>query len=73
MIARSDRVAEDPQLFRDFMSALARGTAAAVRDPEAAVEVIADSNEANPEIGRKETEAEVEATFPFFPERLHEP
>lgn len=66
VIARTDRVAEEPQLIRDFMSAVARGTAAAVEDPRGAVEVIESSVESNPESSRKDTEVEIEATLPLL-------
>jgi putative hydroxymethylpyrimidine transport system substrate-binding protein len=59
-----DRVSEDPELIRDFLSAVARGTAAAVEDPKAAVEVIEGAF--HPQAGRKATEAGLEATLPLF-------
>jgi putative hydroxymethylpyrimidine transport system substrate-binding protein len=68
VIAPADRVSKDPQLIRDFMTAVARGTAAAVEDPKAAVKVIEGSVEANPDSSRKEIEAEVEATLPLLSE-----
>jgi putative hydroxymethylpyrimidine transport system substrate-binding protein len=66
VIARSDRVAKDPKLFRDFMTAVARGTAAAVRDPAAAVSVVEEADEGNPDATAEVTEAEVEATLPLL-------
>jgi len=66
VIARSDRVRKDPKLISDFMSAVARGTAAAVEDPEAAVSAVEGFVESNPETSRKETKAEVEATLPLL-------
>jgi putative hydroxymethylpyrimidine transport system substrate-binding protein len=66
VIARNDRVVEEPQLIRDFMSAVARGTAAAVEDPKGAIEAIEKSVESNPESSRKDTEAEIEATLPLL-------
>ncbi|HSC21207.1 MAG TPA: ABC transporter substrate-binding protein, partial [Solirubrobacterales bacterium] len=68
VIARTDRVAEEPQLIRDFTSAVARGTAAAIEDPKEAVEVIEKSVESNPESSRKDTQAEIEATLPLLSE-----
>lgn len=66
VIARSDLVAEDPRPFRAFMSAVARGTTAAVEDPKATVEAIEGSVTAAPESGRKEVEAEARATLPIL-------
>ncbi len=40
LVARRDRLARSPELFRAFMSALARGTAAAAANPRAAAEAI---------------------------------
>jgi putative hydroxymethylpyrimidine transport system substrate-binding protein len=62
VIARTDRVAEDPQLIRDFTSAAARGTAAAIEDPIGIAEAIDEAAESNPESSQRVTEAEVEAT-----------
>jgi putative hydroxymethylpyrimidine transport system substrate-binding protein len=39
-IARTDRLAEDPESIDDFLSAVGRGTEAAIDDPQAAVEAI---------------------------------
>jgi len=66
VIARADRVRKDPKLVRDFMSAVARGTAAAVKDPEGVVDAIMGFSESNPETSRKEAKAEVEATLPLL-------
>ncbi|HEX5983806.1 MAG TPA: ABC transporter substrate-binding protein [Solirubrobacterales bacterium] len=51
VIARENRVAAEPKLFRVFMAALQRGTAAAIEDPEAALMAIsrADETEFHPE------------------------
>jgi len=66
VIGRSDYVAENPQLIRDFMSTAARGIADAVSDPDAAARVIAESNESSPEFSSKETEAALRATLPLL-------
>lgn len=66
VIARSDRVAKDPRLIQDFMSAVARGTAAAVEDPKTAVDAIEEGNLGGPEVSRKTLEAEVTATVPLL-------
>jgi putative hydroxymethylpyrimidine transport system substrate-binding protein len=70
VIARSPRVAGSPRLARKFMTAVARGTAAAVQDPEAAVESVEKKIEENSEQDEKPTpediEAEMEATLPLL-------
>jgi putative hydroxymethylpyrimidine transport system substrate-binding protein len=68
VVARADRVAEDPRLIRDFMSAVARGSTAAIEDPEQAVRLIERNVETNPSTGRKATEAGIEATLPLLTE-----
>ena len=66
LIARADAVAKDPKAIRDFMSALARGTAAAVGNPEAAIASVEGSGEANPDLSRKTRDAEFKATLPLL-------
>lgn len=66
LIARRDRLSKEPELFRNFLVAVARGTAEAVEDPRAAVNAITQSVDSNPEVSRKATEAEVEATLPLL-------
>jgi len=66
VIARKDRVSKEPKLIRDFMSAVARGTEAAVKDPAAAVEVIEEGDEGNPDSTPEITEAETKATLPLL-------
>lgn len=66
LITRADRVAEDPQMIRGFMSAVRRGAIAAIEDPEAVVKAIETGDETNPETDRKEIEAQVEATLPLL-------
>ena len=66
LIARPRRLARDPQLFRDFTAAVARGTAAAIEDPRAAVTAIERTPGANLDLSRKAVEAEVEATLPLL-------
>jgi putative hydroxymethylpyrimidine transport system substrate-binding protein len=57
---------EDPQKVRLFLGALARGTAAAVKQPEAATKALL---EANPDLDPKLTRAEVAATLPLLSRR----
>lgn len=66
VVARSDLVAEEPELIRDFMSAVRRGTAAAVADPDAALKVIRTELESIPPPDRKMMEAQVKATLPLL-------
>ena len=62
-VARPERLEEDPQPVRLFLAALARGTAAAAADPQAATEALTD---ANPDLDPKLTAAEVKATLPLL-------
>jgi putative hydroxymethylpyrimidine transport system substrate-binding protein len=66
VFARSDRIAEEPKVFAAFMAALEKGTAAAVEDPEAAVDVIEGRSERDINIEREAREAQVEATLPLL-------
>jgi putative hydroxymethylpyrimidine transport system substrate-binding protein len=66
VIAPKDLVAEDPQLVRDFMTAVNRGVTATVEDPKAAVDAIVKSIGAVPELHRKEREAQMRATLPLL-------
>jgi ABC-type nitrate/sulfonate/bicarbonate transport system substrate-binding protein len=63
VVARTDLVAKDPQLIRAFLSAVARGTAAATEEPEAGVNVI---QEYGSSVSRETTKAQVEATLPLL-------
>jgi putative hydroxymethylpyrimidine transport system substrate-binding protein len=65
LITRSERVDEEPGRIRGFMSALARGTEAAIEDPEAAARVIAKQRGEKPS---KALKAAVEATLPLLSE-----
>jgi putative hydroxymethylpyrimidine transport system substrate-binding protein len=62
-VARRSTLEEDGQKIRLFISALRRGTEAAVKDPKAATEAILA---ANPDLEPKLAEAEVEATLPLL-------
>lgn len=63
LIARPERLAKESQVIRTFMAALARGTAAAVEDPEAAARLIANYGieEMSPSL-----KAKVKATLPLL-------
>lgn len=68
VIARRDRVAKEPELFRRFMAAVREGTAAAIEDPEAATEAVIAGleGEGYDEVNRSAVEAGVEATLPLL-------
>lgn len=68
VIARRDRLAKDPQLFRDFMAAVVRGTAKAIEDPDLAFEVVNEDFEGDIRVTPEEREAQVEATLPLLSE-----
>lgn len=63
LVANREALEENPDKYRLFIAALARGTAAAVADPKAATQAILS---ANPELEPKLTAAEVEATLPLL-------
>lgn len=68
VIARKDLVAKDPKLIRDFMAAVARGTAKALEDPRSAFLAIKYGVEAELPADRETTEAEIEATLSLLSE-----
>jgi putative hydroxymethylpyrimidine transport system substrate-binding protein len=61
LVAKRDRLEEDPEAIRLFLAALARGTAAAKASPKAAAKALL---EANHDLDPKLTEAELKATLP---------
>jgi putative hydroxymethylpyrimidine transport system substrate-binding protein len=63
LVARGKRLEEESQDVRLFLAALARGTAAAANDPQAATKALL---EANPDLDPKLTGAEVAATLPLL-------
>jgi len=63
LVARGTQLEEDPEAIRLFIAALARGTAAAAANPEAAAKAI---EEANPDLEPKLTRAELAATLPLL-------
>jgi len=66
VIARPKCVAKYPEMYRRFMAAAARGTEAAVNDPHGVARLIDRSALSYPGAGRKEIEAQVEATLPLL-------
>lgn len=65
LVARRDRLEDDPQAIRLFLGALARGTAAAVKSPDATTEALLAANR---DLDPRLTRAEVEATLPLLSE-----
>jgi putative hydroxymethylpyrimidine transport system substrate-binding protein len=66
VITKPGRLVKSPQSVRNFMSALARSTVAAVESPKAAIRAIELGQEQDPEASREVTEAEIKATFPLL-------
>jgi putative hydroxymethylpyrimidine transport system substrate-binding protein len=63
LVAKRKRLEEDPESIRLFLSALARGTAAAIASPNATTKALL---EANSGLDPKLTRAEVAATLPLL-------
>lgn len=68
VIARRDRLKKEPQLFRDFMAAVSRGTATATENPDLAFEVVNEDVESDYRVSPKAREPQVEATRPLLSE-----
>jgi putative hydroxymethylpyrimidine transport system substrate-binding protein len=66
LVASRKRLEEDPETIRLFLAALARGTAAAVKSPDATTEALL---EANSSLDPRLTRAEVAATLPLLSKR----
>lgn len=63
LIALRDRLKQDPQTIRDFISAMDRGAAAAIEDPQAAASALeAEDTVANKAV----VKAQLEATLPLL-------
>ena len=63
LAAQGKRLREDPEAIRLFIAALARGTAAAAKNPQAAATAL---QEANPDLDPKLTKAELAVTLPLL-------
>ena len=63
LVANRTRLEEDPEPYRLFLAALARGTAAAVKSPAATVDALL---EANRDLDPQLTRSEVDATLPVL-------
>jgi ABC-type nitrate/sulfonate/bicarbonate transport system substrate-binding protein len=66
VIVKARRASRSPQLIRDFMSAVARGTAAAAEDPAGAIDEIEEDTEKDFSLSRKALEAQLAATLPLL-------
>jgi putative hydroxymethylpyrimidine transport system substrate-binding protein len=66
LVANRERLEEDPEAIRLFLGALARGTAAAVKSPDATTQALLA---ANSDLDPKLTRAEVAATLPLLSKR----
>ena len=66
LVTRPSFASRNPQLLRDFIAAVARGTAASVRNPRAAVRAVEQNAERDPSLGRDAIEAQVRATLPLL-------
>jgi putative hydroxymethylpyrimidine transport system substrate-binding protein len=63
LAAQGKRLQDDPQAIRLFIAALARGTAAAAQNPQAAAKTLL---EANPDLDPKLAKAELAVTLPLL-------
>jgi putative hydroxymethylpyrimidine transport system substrate-binding protein len=66
LVAKRERLEEDPEAIRLFLAALARGTAAAKKSPQATTKALLKANQ---DLDPKLTEAEVRVTLPLLSER----
>jgi putative hydroxymethylpyrimidine transport system substrate-binding protein len=66
LITRTDYLSQRSRVVRDFISAMARGTAAAIKDPKGAARAIEKSTENTPGVTPRSTKAGVEATLPLL-------
>lgn len=66
VIGRAHPLLREAQVFRNFMSALARGTAAAAKEPEKVVGALERAAGANPSTSPRALRAQVKATLPLL-------
>jgi ABC-type nitrate/sulfonate/bicarbonate transport system substrate-binding protein len=66
VMAPYECIYKHPGMIRDFMDAVARGTEVAVENPGAAARVIEEDVESDPDVGRRELEAQLKATLPLL-------
>lgn len=63
VVANEERLRSDPEPVRQFLAALARGSADLQRDPEAGLNPLID---ANPDLDAKLQRAVIDVTLPYF-------
>jgi putative hydroxymethylpyrimidine transport system substrate-binding protein len=68
IIAPREGLKKEPQMYRDFMAAVARGTGTSIEDPDLAFEAVDEDVEADYRVTPKAREAQVEATLPLLSE-----
>jgi putative hydroxymethylpyrimidine transport system substrate-binding protein len=66
VLVRTDTLAKEPKMIRDFMSATVRGTRFAVSHPKAARKAVEEGIEHNFKSTPKEIEAQLKATLPLL-------
>jgi putative hydroxymethylpyrimidine transport system substrate-binding protein len=71
VIARTDQLSENPRSARDFLSAVARGTGAAVENVESLLDALARAAEANPETGRNARLLQGNATYRLLSQGMY--
>lgn len=71
VVAPAKCVAKRPELYRDFMAAVARGTEAALKHPAAAIKLTSEAYGLDPRFHRRDLVAEFAATRPLIPEDAH--
>lgn len=68
LIAPRDGLKNEPQLYRDFMAAVPRGSATSIENPDLAFEVVDEDVESDYRVTPRAREAQVEATLPLLSE-----
>jgi putative hydroxymethylpyrimidine transport system substrate-binding protein len=66
LVARVDRLEEEPDVMRDFVTSTARGAMAAAERPKEALATLRFAGERNPEVGLEARTEEVERTIPLL-------
>ncbi|HVD40090.1 MAG TPA: ABC transporter substrate-binding protein [Solirubrobacterales bacterium] len=66
LVAREDWAAENPQTVRDLVSALAKGSTAAVSNPAEAIKAMEADGERNPAVSPQARAVEVRQTLPLL-------
>jgi putative hydroxymethylpyrimidine transport system substrate-binding protein len=66
LVVREDFLAEHRQLVRDFVAAVSRGTAAALKHPAVAAKLLEEAQVGKPKMSHETIEAQVAATLPLL-------